>query len=402
MAKRKKRKHGKPKTTPKHFFVLFIAVALVTVVLLEYIDFRKGKKSFIFTTLIPLKKVSKKVDTFNNNFIRILNKNNISYEYSQDADKKYHFQLEIDAKRYKGLLDKLKNVTGNLKGKIELVEVQGMENKSIMLYKVLLDAKITHLVLITKIKKVKPRKTPKDKPKDKETPVQKVEKTPLHRTPRIAFIIDDVGVYDIGALELKRLNIPITASILPDSPYAREEARWVREYGIPALLHIPMQPKNGNGQTYHRNGTITMQSSDDEIRRLIRRAKEIVPAAEGVNNHQGSLVTASSSVMTRTLKIIKEEGLFFVDSRTIGNTVAYDIAKRLGIKTTYKDVFIDHIKSYSHSVSQIRRLVEIAMQKGKAIAIGHPNDSTFRAIRDSIKFIRARGVKIVYVSELLE
>jgi hypothetical protein len=91
-----------------------------------------------------------------------------------------------------------------------------------------------------------------------------------------------------------------------------------------------------------------------------------------------------------------------VDSRTIGNTVGYEIAKRLGIKTAYKDVFLDHIKGYSHSISQIRLLVEIALQKGKAIAIGHPHASTFRAIRDSIKYIRSKGIKIVYVSELLE
>ena len=378
---------------------MFIAVALLTVALLEYIDFRKGKKSFIFTTLIPLKKVSKKVDTFNGDFIRILNKNNITYDYSQDVDKKYHFQLDVDAGLYKGLMGKLEGITAKLKGKIELVEVQGMDNKSMMLYKVLLDGKTTHLVLITKIKKVKSRRPQEEEVKEEKP---KEEKTPAARTPKLAFIIDDIGAYDIGALELKRLNIPITASVLPDSPHAREEARWLREYGIPMLLHIPMEPKNGNGQTYLRSGTITMQSSDEEIRHLIRRAKEIAPGAIGVNNHQGSLVTTSSSVMTRTLKIIKEEGLFFIDSRTIGNTVAYDIAKRLGLKTAYKDVFIDHIKDYSHSVSQIRRLVEIALQKGKAITIGHPHDSTIRAIRDSIKFIRAKGVRIVYVSELLE
>lgn len=405
MAKRK-RKYRKPTTSPKLFFVLFIAVALLTVVLLEYIDFRSGKKSFIFTKVIPLKKAVNKVEAFNTAFIRVLNKNNIDYDYSKDAEQKYHFQLDIDAPRYDGLMNRLNKIAGTLKANVELLEVQGLNSKSIMLFKVSMEGETTHLLLITKIKKRKKAKQPPKAakavpPKDtkKKTPKEK----PIHSgSPRIAFIIDDVGAYEIGALELKKLNIPITPSILPDSPYGQEEAQWMQEYGLPVMLHIPMQPKNGNGQTYDHGETITLESTDEEIRSLIRRAKQLVPSAKGLNNHQGSMATANSRVMTRTLKIIKEEGLFFVDSRTIGSTVAYDIAKRLGIRTAYKDVFLDHVKDYSHSISQIRRLVAIAQQKGSAIAIGHPHLSTIRAIRDSLNFIRSRGVKIVYVTELLE
>jgi len=396
---RKKQRHSKKKNTPKLFFALFIVIAFITVVLLEYIDFKNGKKSFIFTKLIPLQKHPGKIEQFNTNFLRILNKNNIDCDYFQDEEKKYHFKIQIDAPRFNGLFSKLQSIAGQLKAKIKLSEIQGKTDKSIMLYKITMEKKVSHLILITKLKKLKVE-AQKTQPKKKL--VTKTTKRIRHRIPRIAFIIDDVGAYDIGILELKKLNIPISASILPDSPRAREEARWIQQYSLPAMLHIPMQPKNGNGQTYKRDQTITINSTDDEIRQLLKRAKQIVPMARGVNNHQGSLVTANSRVMIRALKIIKEEGLFFVDSRTIGNTVGYEIAKRLGIKTAYKDVFLDHVKSYSHSISQIRQLVEIALQKGKAIAIGHPNASTLRAIRDSIKFIRSKGIKIVYVSELLE
>lgn len=398
---RKKRGHSKKKNTPKLFFALFIAIAFITVVLLEYMDFKNGKKSFIFTKLIPLQKHPGRIEQFNTNFLRVLNKNNIDCDYFQDEEKKYHFKIQIDASRFKGLVSKLQSIAGQLKTKIELSEIQGKAEKSILLYKITMEKKVSHLILITKLKKLKPE-AQKTQPKKEKKPVTKTIKSIRHGTPRIAFIIDDVGAYDIGTLELKKLNIPISASILPDSPRAGEEAQWIQHYGLPAMLHIPMQPKNGDGQTYKRNQTITINSTDDEIRQLIKRAKRIVPMARGMNNHQGSLVTPNSRVMIRALKIIKEEGLFFVDSRTIGNTVGFEIAKRLGIKTAYKDVFLDHVKSYSHSINQIRRLVEIALQKGKAIAIGHPNASTLRAIRDSIKYIRSKGIKIVYVSELLE
>jgi len=406
---RKKRKRNKKKNSSILFFALFAAVAFLTVILLEYIDFKNGKKSFIFTKLIHLETVDDKVERFNERFLELLHKNNIQCSYHQDDKRQYHFSLEISETRFKGLVDRIENIVGQLKGKIVLAEVQGGTGKSIMLYKVTLAKQVSHWILITKQKK--PAEKPAEpKPKEEEKPKKKIvttETTPprprvSHKNPRIAIIIDDVGQYDIGALELKRLNIPITASILPDSPHAHEEARWIREYGLQTLIHLPMEPKNGNGQTYDRSQTITLNSTDSEIRQLIRRAKQVVPNAAGVNNHQGSLATANTELMLRTLKIIKEEGLFFVDSRTIGNSVAFDTAKRLGIKTAYKNAFLDHVQSYSNSISRIKYLVEIALKDGKAIAIGHPRQSTIDAIRDSLDYIRSKGVKIVYVAELLE
>lgn len=392
------------------FFALFVTVAFLTVILLEYIDFRNGKKSFIFTKIIPLETVDHKTDRFNESFLRVLKKNNIECSYHQDDKKQYHFSLEIDESRFKGLVERIDKLTAELKGNLVLAEVQGMSGKSIMLYKVNLAKNLSHWILITRLKKAaeKPAETvtKAEEKKPKTLPEKTTPPTPrvsaFRGTPRIAIIIDDVGNYDIGALELKKLGIPITASVLPDSPHAAEEAQWLQEYGIQTLIHIPMQPKNGNGQTYDHSQTVTVHSTDAEIRQLIKRAKQVVPNARGVNNHQGSLATTDARLMTRTIKIIKEEGLFFVDSRTIGNSAAFDIAKQLGVKTAFKSLFLDHIKGYTYAVGRVRRLVEIALQDGKAIAIGHPNQSTIDAIRDSIPYIRSQGIKIVYVAELLE
>ncbi|MCX6584079.1 MAG: divergent polysaccharide deacetylase family protein [Candidatus Aminicenantes bacterium] len=409
---KKKGKRSKKQNSSVVFLAIMIAVAVFTVVLLEYIDFRKGKKSFIFTQLIPLKTVSNKIEQFNQEFLEVLNKNNIECSYHQDDQRMYHFSLEVDASRFDSLVSRIEGIAHRLDGKITLAQVQGMTGKSIALYKVTLGRKISHWILITKLKKSagKSEKVTEAKPREEKPGAEavKVPQLPAHparqsgQPARLAFIIDDVGAYDIGALALKKLGIPITASILPDAPRAREEAEWVQEYGLQALIHLPMAPQNGDGQTYDQEQTINLQSTDDDIRSLIERAKQIIPNAIGVNNHQGSLATSDSGLMTRTLKIIKEEGLFFVDSRTIGNTVAYDVAQSLGMKANYKDAFLDHVKTYSHSVEQIHRLVEIALQKGEAIGIGHPNDSTLKALRDSIPYIRSRGVNIVFVSELVE
>ncbi|UCH98422.1 MAG: divergent polysaccharide deacetylase family protein [Candidatus Aminicenantes bacterium] len=395
------RKRKKNKNTFLQLFVLFIVIAIVTIVVLEYIDFKKGEKSVIFTKIIPLKKVDSKIIQFNTQLIDILNKNKIPHDYFLDEENKYHFKLDIDQARFAGLIAKVKIITDLVKGKLELREIQGLAGKSIMLYEVKLGPKVTHLLLISKLRPVAKAREPGKKPVEKVKPKEQPKVKVTHPT-RIAFIIDDIGEYDIGALELKRLKIPITASVLPDSHRAHEVVRWLKEYRIKTMIHLPMQPTNSNGRRYDPGKVITLGSTDRQIRSLIRRAKQIVPTAEGLNNHEGSLITANRQIMTRVLKIIKEEGLFFVDSRTIGGTVAYEVAKELNINAAYKDVFLDHIPTYSHSIAQVRKLVDIALQKGRAIAIGHPLQSTLRAIKDSERYIKQKGVKIVYVKELLE
>jgi len=392
-------KKQKNKNTLLRFFLLFIAVALITIVLLEYIDFKKGEKTFIFTKIIPLKKTGNKIDRFNTQLIDVLNINKIFHDYFLDEENKYHFKLNIDEARFDGLITKIKSITGQLSGNLELKEIQGLANKSIMLYEVKLNQEVTHLLLITKLRSAAAMIEPKEKPIEK----RKVKpKAKISGPPRIAFIIDDIGAYEIGPLELKRLDIPITASVLPDSWRVREVVHWLDEYHLKVMIHLPMQPTNSNGKRYDTKEVITIHSTDQQIRALIQRAKQAVPIAEGLNNHEGSLITTNRQLMTRVLKILKEEDLFFVDSRTIGGTVAYEVARELDIKAAHKDIFLDHIPEYSHSIAQVRKLVDFALQKGKAIAIGHPMESTIRAIHDSLDYIKKKGVKIVYVKELVE
>lgn len=397
MTGRQKRK--KKKNSSLQLLVVFIAIAVATILILEYIDFKKGKESFVFSKIIPLGKAEKQGRQFNKRLGSILKVNKIPYDYFRDKEGKFHFKVDIDEARFDGLLSKIKGVASQFKGQVELSEIQGMAEKSIMLYKVKIENNVSHLLLISKHKPIiaekKKKASPQEDPEEKEKPAPPSK-------PRIAFIIDDMGAYEIGALELKKLKIPITASVLPDSRRSREVVHWLNQYGLKAMIHLPMQPTNSNGKKYNTREVITVNSTDDQIRALVQRARQKVPIARGVNNHQGSLVTSRRGIMSRVLKIIKEEGLFFIDSRTIGGTVAYSMAKEMGIPTTHKDVFIDHVQNYSHSLAQIRRLVEVALQKGKAVAIGHPFNSTLRAIKDSKRYIHSKGVEIVFAEELLE
>ena len=88
--------------------------------------------------------------------------------------------------------------------------------------------------------------------------------------------------------------------------------------------------------------------------------------------------------------------------KTTPETVGFDLAKEMKIKTLIRDVFLDDEQSYVYSSSQIKRLAELARKNGHALAIGHPFASTMAALRDAIPWLKTQKIAIVFVSELLE
>ena len=382
-----KRKKKKEKNLTALLFTAFITLSLIFVIILEYIDYKKGKKSFLFNKILKIEKKIKKTKSINSDLIAIFNKNSLKLNYFIDNKKICHIKASMKRKYYKDLLISLKQLQKKLKFKVELSEMQKLSTRTIYLYKIKKNNITTHILLLTIIEKIK------------KVHKKIIQEKPLK--PRIAFIIDDIGYKENFSKRLYELNIPLTASVIPSAPYAYEESTNLKHYGLEQLIHLPMQSKNPD-IAHPYSIFININSSEEQIRTIIKKAIATVPYASGINNHMGSLVTANKPIMLKVLKIIKEYGYFFIDSRTTADSVAYQIAKKMKIRTTYRDVFLDHTQDYYHSVNEIKRLINIALQKKSAIAIGHPFDSTIKAIKNSIPLIRSKDIEIVYASELLE
>jgi len=353
--------------------------------------FRVKINSLIFTGLLKKEKPISTPNKFNYDFLDFLNSSDISFDYFKDTANRYHFKLDIKKSELKIVLKSMKNFAGKYGFSINPIEVRRDEKKTTYLYKAVFAGITSHFLLINSLDS-----------KSEAITEQQYTTRADPKNPKIAFIIDDIGAYNIGAYELKKLGIPITASVLPDSPHAMEESKWLSKYNLNSLIHLPMQPKKDLNNSPDHHNVITITSTVQEIKELVKRARSIVPNAAGVNNHQGSLITSDRNLMRKVLSVIKDEGMYFIDSKTDFDSLAWQTARDMNVKTAVRDVFLDHTRSYEHSMFQIRRLVEIAKRSGKGIAIGHPFDTTFAAITDSLDFIRSSGVKIVLVNELIE
>ena len=169
------------------------------------------------------------------------------------------------------------------------------------------------------------------------------------------------------------------------------------------MLHLPMEPKGYPAPDKNPGkGAILMDTPRREIAKIIAQDLSNIPYVQGVNNHTGSRLTEDREMMNLILKELKKRNLFFVDSKTSPNSVAYREARRLGLKCGERDVFLDNELDLDYIKGQIRLLGRIALKEGQAIGIGHAHSLTARAIRESIPELENQGIEFVLVSELLE
>jgi hypothetical protein len=68
---------------------------------------------------------------------------------------------------------------------------------------------------------------------------------------------------------------------------------------------------------------------------------EEAPYVIGMNNHQGSRFSEYATGLNVVLDDMKSRNMIFYDSRTITDSVAYDIAKEKGILTGERSLFVD-------------------------------------------------------------
>jgi polysaccharide deacetylase 2 family uncharacterized protein YibQ len=218
--------------------------------------------------------------------------------------------------------------------------------------------------------------------------------------PRLAIIIDDMG-RDTGTVKkLLAIGLPVTISVLPNEPESVKVATLAHEGGREVLIHIPMEPE-GYPTANPGPDALFLNLSPEEILSRFRTYRERVPFAVGGNNHMGSRFTENREAMDTVLKAMKESGLFFVDSLTSARSVGFEEARRKGVATAVRDLFLDNVQEVDKITREIHRLVKIADQRGHAIGICHPHPQTIEALRRVAPFLRGAGIEMVPVSKLL-
>ena len=383
-------KNMRPDSYPERLYLLFALLALFSTLGLDYMAARRGEKAYVFSTRTLEKEVPVTPILLADSVRRFLQSSGIppeSVEEFEDADGTLRMVAQLPASDYESLeprLDKVLLKKGAAVDKKRSVE-EGLTSYSWRITGRQEEAFSLVFALL-------------------EPPAEEKEKEAVPPSPpenRVAIIIDDMGDSLEVLQEICDLAQPITISILPYSAHAEETARVAHENGLEVMLHLPGESLNheeGNSSTI---GLIKSDMSEEEVRSLVEESLSRVPYIKGVNNHMGSKITREEQIMRPILDLLKSRKLYFLDSRTTAESVAFDLAREMGLRTAYRNVFLDSSVGVDYSKKKIIDLFKFSQKTGKAIGIGHPFPETLQALRENIHLLKKYKVRPVFVSEII-
>src|SRR6266404_628982 len=217
----------------------------------------------------------------------------------------------------------------------------------------------------------------------------------LNSRPLIAIVIDDVGLDRPHSKRAWDLPGPLTMSFLPYARELREQARDARAHGQELMLHLPMEPM---GRADAGPNALLVTLGDAELRARVTAALDSFDGYVGVNNHMGSRFTTFKPGMETVLRLLRQRGLLFLDSRTSAQSLGNLLAQEMGVASLTRNVFLDD----DESIDQVRRkLAEtegVARRQGFAVAIGHPHEATLQALSEWLPGVAAKGMSLAPIT----
>jgi polysaccharide deacetylase 2 family uncharacterized protein YibQ len=220
----------------------------------------------------------------------------------------------------------------------------------------------------------------------------------LNSRPLIAIVIDDVGLDRPHSKRAWELPGPLTMSFLPYAKDLREQARDARAHGQELMLHLPMEPV---GHADPGPNALLVTLGDADLRARVTAALDSFDGYVGVNNHMGSRFTAFKPGMETMLRLLRQRGLLFLDSRTSAQSLGNSLAQEMGVASLTRNVFLDD----DMSIDQVRRkLAEtegVARRQGFVVAIGHPHEATLQALSEWLPGVAAKGMALAPITAVL-
>lgn len=115
-------------------------------------------------------------------------------------------------------------------------------------------------------------------------------------------------------------------------------------------------------------------------------------------------MTEDERVMRIVLEVIKENGLYYLDSMTSSKSVVGKLAQEMNVPYLENNLFFDEIYTIGHISKQANLLAEKIMDNEQLIAIGHvgiTGPNMVNVLKEFIPIYEEKA-EIVQISDLIE
>lgn len=221
--------------------------------------------------------------------------------------------------------------------------------------------------------------------------------------PRICLIIDDGGYQRGEALRaLYAIRSHLTVSIIPNVEFSKALAEEFPVHGVEVMCHMPMEGHEKGMVGDHYKALIRKGMDPAEARRDVEAALAGLPNCRGLNNHMGSVATEDLGLMRAVCSVLRDKGLFAIDSRTTAKSQVAKAAREEGVPYAFRNVFLDNQETAPAIQKQLDLAAAYAKKHGLAVAIGHFKTITLKTLGEAIPKLEEQGFQFVYASEAVK
>lgn len=218
---------------------------------------------------------------------------------------------------------------------------------------------------------------------------------------RIAILIGGMGISATATADaIQHLPGEVTLAF---APYGENLQSWVnraRSSGHEVMLQVPMEPfdypDNDPGPHTLLTGLNTSENTG-RINWLLSRFGGYI----GITNYMGAKFTADPEAMSPVMATLSKRGLVYLDDGGSPRSRALDAAASGGVEARRADVVIDAEQSREGIEAAMRRLEEIAKERGSAIGVGSALPVTLETVVEWAKTLAARGIALAPVSAIV-
>ncbi len=247
---------------------------------------------------------------------------------------------------------------------------------------------------------IEPQSTSISHPKINGIKIDLSRKPPYFgKKPVIAIVVDDMGVSHKRTAQISSLEYPLTSSFLTYATNLKTQIYKAKEAGHEIMAHLPMEPKASINVS---PDVLTTSMSMEDVETQLEQMLDKFDALCGVNNHMGSRFTEDDKRMNVVMQKLAQKNLFFLDSKTTAHSVAQEAAKKNNVRYVSRNVFLDNEDKFDYIIRQLQKTEIIARKKGYAVAIGHPKEQTFKALKVWLPTLKSRGIRLVPLSEIVD
>jgi uncharacterized protein len=219
---------------------------------------------------------------------------------------------------------------------------------------------------------------------------------------RVAILVGGLGIGESATAEaVARLPSAVTLAFAPYGGDLERHVAGARDDGHEVMLQVPMEPFDYPDNDPGPHTLIAGAKAQDNLARL-HWAMGRFAGYVGIVNHMGGKLAADEAALAPVLREIGTRGLVFLDDGSSARSQAGTVGAAVGTPTARADLVLDRVPHADAVDGQLKRLEQMARQRGFAVGSAGALPVTVERIAQWARGLEERGVLLVPVSSAYE